>query len=454
MIKKKIVLIISVFILSSICFGENITSLQDSVDVALIYRNTFKTAMNDNELSKDEEIILKSLELILNLNDYQISSIRREFLTIAPIKINRSGQWEFVLQNIVLAGGLYGWGIPYGIGVEDAKWIVGSEMISLSVAFYLTNKLTKNVELSHSRVQMMRVGALVGLRYGYLINRVAGFKLDMDGEKAWIWTIMTTVPAGIFSYDYLYRHDKISTGHAWAIGLWNELSGSVFRTMHRLIDSKPEEPEYYYGWDSQQLETYDKNYADWEKKHDKWLKNQAIIELIAYPLGTYIERKIFGERQYSFGDGIMLINGRYYGWLYGHMLSVVMDMENNGNSADFTRILGAVGGTIGMDYFIKGKDYNFGESIMVNLGILTGMAFGGGLSIIFEVNEPKVIIGGMMLTGAVGFVLANKLLDIKLESSNKNISEDISLQFFPGIYLEKKGNGFSYCPGINLNLNF
>ncbi|GAG48192.1 unnamed protein product, partial [marine sediment metagenome] len=139
-----------------------------------IYRETYQAAAADGVISPDEEQLLQTLERALGLHEDVVDEAVGEALR--PIIPSRTqvGRWTLVAQNMGWGVGLYGWGIPHVLDLED-KWYIGGEMLSLGATFYLTWKYTENMDLPEARSQMQRYGGVVGLQYGRALNSMLGY---------------------------------------------------------------------------------------------------------------------------------------------------------------------------------------------------------------------------------------------------------------------------------------
>ncbi|MCK4667282.1 hypothetical protein KAU33_11060, partial [Candidatus Dependentiae bacterium] len=418
--------------------AEKVQSL-DSLNAIIIYRYAYKTAMCDNKIHPDEKAILKSLEQMLDLSQENILSVQNQILLTSLKVLDQSGRWPLVLQNIGWGAGLYGWAIPYVLDVKDYKWIIGTEMMSFAGSFLLTYKYTKEMEIPHSRAQMMRFGSAIGFRYGWGINTFFDFWNDSDydeyGEKdekrIWAVILMASVPAGIYAGDYLFNKWEPSHGQSWSLTLWSELGAYTIRHLHHIIDNKPNEPERY------DYSTWEESaeHKQWEKDHTKWKKRHTLFDLAAYPLGIYVGKRFFGERQYTFGDALMLYQGRGFGWLYGLMLADIFDIKYESTSGRLARVGGSIGGTLLLDRFIAGYDYTFGQSFLMFLGTISGMTFSMGVSAILEIDEIAAFDALVMGGGATGFFLTNSILSLQKERVNFLNSEVLKISVSPTFFI-------------------
>jgi hypothetical protein len=249
---------------------------------------------------------------------------------------------------------------------------------------------------------------------------------------------MTTVPAGIYAGDKLYNLWQPPNGQTWSLTLWGEVGSYTLRQFHHITNEEPKESESSHSpFNDRQNEEY-----------KRWKKTHVLFEMAGYPVGTYLGYRFFKKRQYTFGDAIMLFQGRGLGWLYSSMLSDIAGVDFNSAGGRFFRTTGTIAGILLLDKFIQGYDYTFGQSILSVLGTISGMAFALGTGVILEIDEDKLIETLVMTGGVAGFYMSNSILNITRESTKigKNLSSDkISLNI---LRIPTPGNEF--VPGIGI----
>ena len=180
---RKVFVAVLLILLSVQCFGQrDSTAVTDSLQRVMIYKQAFKTASFDKRIKDDEKAILKSLRKSLYLSKFDAKNIEYNISISEENILDQSGRWPLVLQNIAWGAGLYGWGLPYMLNVDDEKWFVASELMSFAGSFYLTYKYTENMDIPHSRAQMMRLGSGIGYHYGYALGKIAGVDFDFDSD--------------------------------------------------------------------------------------------------------------------------------------------------------------------------------------------------------------------------------------------------------------------------------
>ncbi len=159
------------FIFSLLLSFQWTSAQEHSISKEEIYRNAYKTAVANGTIGSNERAMLNTIQSTLSLSDLDVANIVSQ-IQLDTGYIDQSGRWLLVAQNMIYGSAIYGWMIPDVLGAKDEKWYVGSEMISLAGSFYLTYIYTKDIELSHSRAQMIRLGSLLGLRYGFGLSTI------------------------------------------------------------------------------------------------------------------------------------------------------------------------------------------------------------------------------------------------------------------------------------------
>lgn len=401
---------------------------------AEVYRQVLETAREDGRIDSSEQALLNSLQASLGLPNVEVPRLSGEPEVVPTL--DQSGRWPLMAQNMVYGASLYGWMIPYVLEVEDFKWYVGMEMMSLGAAYYLTYRYTKDMNIPHARSQMMRAGSVVGLRYGVAINTL--LELDAVGSKTWAWVLMASVPAGIYAGDLLFHRWEPSNGQSWSLTLWGEIGAHITRQIHHFFEPEPREPV----WDADCHWAYSPDiceeiteYQQWEWDHSPWRKTNLVFEMAGYPAGVWFGQRFFGRRQYTLGDALMLIQGRSLGWMYGGMGADILGIDFDSPAGRIARTLGTVGGTLLMDRFIGGRDYTFGQAILSVLGTGSGMAFGVGLAAIVEVDDSETLEAMIMAGGLAGLLLSNTIIQPLPESLPRAASGRLSLTLLPSLQL-------------------
>ncbi len=432
------------------------TSLQRQQSVSRdtsIYRQTYEAAIKDNRLSNDEKTLLKSLQRALNLNANQVNLIEQK-LKIRYGDGEQTGRWQFVLQNTGWGAGLYGWGLPYLFGKDETRWMIGMEMLTLGSTFYLSQRYSEKMDLPLARSQMLGLGSSIGLHYGFAINELFElnnedyyeFEGDEDEKRVWMATLMSTVPIGMLTGQYLYNRWQPDYGRTWVLSLGSLVALNSAFDLQVALDPEPEEPMITYPHQAE-VNKYDA----WVTKHTKWEKRRALVTMAAYPLGLLGSKILTENKNYTFGDALMPFQGYLSGIVYNYMILDILDVDNQP-----LHRLGNIGlGFSGIYLYqkmIDGYDYTFGESLLMGLGTVSGMAFGLGTAVITEASSR--VTSFLVLTGGISGTLLTKPMITPQKDMEILNSKESKFSIYPAIFLEKSRNkkdAIKILPGLNFS---
>ncbi|NQV38754.1 MAG: TerB family tellurite resistance protein [Candidatus Marinimicrobia bacterium] len=446
----------AVLLFHALCYMQNLSTDQ-------IYKKAWETAMADSVISVEEHALLNTLFEALSLSEDSTTVVVKTYPTETEDVLDQSGRWPLVLQNMVIGSGLYGWAIPYAFDAKDFRWYAGTEMLSLGGAFYLTYKYTKEMQISHAKAQMMRYGGLVGLRYGAGINTIFDLYNDEDTyddetdshiepkrRKAWALILMASVPAGIYGGDYLFNKLQPTNGQAWVLTQWTAIGGVSCRAITYFFDPDPN-----YNEDNEEEANYDdEEYEQRQKEYETWNKRHTSIELlVGYPLGFYFGKKLTMDKNYSFGDALMLYQGYSYGFFNSMMLQGILLDKFNERSWILLNTIGAVGSMFAYDRWIAGQDFSAGQSILMALGSVSGTAFGFGVAIILDINEKEPMLSMALAGYGAGTYFTRKIINSHPDGSLAN-NDGMNISFLPTVIPAYKKNNTVLIPGIAFHLEF
>ena len=422
----------------------------DSLEQKAVYQKAWQVAMQDGKISSEERPLLNILGETQGISSDSSRSWEIQWRVPASLVLDQSGRWPLVAQNMALGVGLYGWAIPYVLHAEDSRWVVGSEMLSLGSAFYLTYNYTRNRSITHAQTQMMRYGELIGLRYGIGINQLLDLdsgNTDLGGsnpETLWAWVLMASVPAGHFAGEYLFDRYQPSNGQAWAWTLWTGVAGVTARLIHSAVDDAPIEPDFSYYYDEAEQARYDADLLSWQKR-------KTPLELLAYPLGAVGGYYLTKDKVYSFGDALMLTQGWAYGYFNAMMLQSLLFSDGDEDIFFMNAGFGAVASIFAYDRLIRDQDYSFGQSILMALGSGSGMAFGFGTAVILNIDKKEPMLTLALAGYGAGTYLTLKILDPTADGSLSSV-ERTKVSMMPTVLTRSIGNGKT-APTLGLGLN-
>lgn len=411
------------------------------------YKHALDTALADGKISQEERALLNIMveSLLLSVDSSRVWEQRK----VQPFNkpLDQSGRWPLVLQNIAIGSGLYGWGIPYVLHAEDGRWFVGGVMVSAGSSFYLTYKYTQKMEMSHSRAQMMRYGSLVGLRYGFGLNQLLDLDSggDNDRETLWVWTLMASVPAGLYGGELLFDKYNPSNGQAWAWTMWTGVAGLTTRLIYKAISPEPAQ-----DWDDYNYRETDES----KSRRDDWFKKRVVSELIAYPLGAWYGQKLVQDKQYTFGDALMLMQGWGFGYFNTMMLQSLLFDDGDEDTFFMVAGLGAIGSTFAYDHYIWDDDFTFGQSTLMLLGSASGTAFGFGTAILLNIDNNNGMLSLALAGYGTGTWMTRKILDV-LPNGSLAYSGSTQMSLMPTLMPTIDSREMvTLIPGLDLRISF
>ncbi|MCH7574062.1 MAG: hypothetical protein IIA59_02965 [Candidatus Marinimicrobia bacterium] len=430
-----------------------------------LYLMMYNTAMSDSVISVDERMQLETLQQALGLNiDIMEDMYASPALPLEP-RLDQSGRWTLMAQNMAWGSGLYGFGIPLVLDVNDGKWYLAGFMFGLGGAMITTWNYTSGLHFPEGRSMLQRSGGTIGMHYGIALAQL----IDVEARGSMAIT-MAAVPAGIYVGDMIFRKWDPTTGMAYAMSTHAELGRFFFSTLHRQLAAPPVEPQYTYGnyytydeetqtyyfdqkaWDADRNE-YNSDLDQYNKKFKSWRNLRNLFMLSGYPVGFYLGQRLYGQRDYSFGDAALIMVGRWGGALYGLITADLLEMEFDEQAMGWRWMIigGGMGGLYGMDRWIEGSNYSFGQAFLMSLGALAGAGFSMGVGVILEVDDLKFyqITGMAGALGGMAWVKANVNPGLERASSGIHRKRPVQLSMLP-----MAGSPGRALPGLTLQLRW
>ena len=104
------------------------------------------------------------------------------------------------------------------------------------------------------------------------------------------------------------------------------------------------------------------------------------------------------------------------------------------------------------DRYMIGKNYSFGQAVMISSGGITGGLFTAGILVVFDVQSAKAYQIAILGGATFGLHYANSRLNISKESPlmSKSISEKV-FTLTPTTLGDSDG---TYIPALSMNLIF
>lgn len=458
-------------ILTLLMFSIDLTA-QEIVSVDSMYLDAWNVAMKDQHIDSQERRFLDMVGQSRGLDSLGINAMETYLKSLHPDELDQSGRWPLVGQNMILGASIYGWAIPTALGAEDFKWYIGCTMLSLGGSFIATHKYTETMEINHARAQMMRTGTLFGLRFGFAVNQLLNFnepydsdwyynnpEQDLDrirNEKRRAVVLMTAIPVGMILGDYMYKKDKPSNGDAWTLTLGMSVSALTTRSLYNLVFKEPEQyntTREYSGYG----DYYDVRTSETDE-YIRWRNIKTVVELAAYPAGYYLGLKFNQNKNYTFGDAFMLYQGYGFGFIN---TSNILNAFLGDNISEETLLVLASAGGIGFakyyDSYLDNEDYSLGQSSLMALGTIAGMATGAGITAILMPESTELSQIFVTAGSVLGAYYTHSIIDVYKDGAliSEN-SQSLKFNMTPTVFTESSSpkERMTFVPGIAMHVIF
>ena len=141
-----------------------------------------------------------------------------------------------------------------------------------------------------------------------------------------------------------------------------------------------------------------------------------------------------------------------YGWLYGVIFTELIGIDFEDKSAKVIRTAGTVTFPIIADRLMMGKNYSFGQAVLISSGGIAGGLFSAGVLVVLNVEESKVYLTALLGGITFGLHYANSRLNVSNEYAQTR--DNFNERFFtlaPTIFNNSDG---SQILGLSMNLTF
>jgi hypothetical protein len=176
--------------------------------------------------------------------------------------------------------------------------------------------------------------------------------------------------------------------------------------------------------------------------------------LLSYPIGAYYGYQLTHEKQYTFGDALMLIQGWGFGFYNTMMLQSILFDDGDEDTFMMVAGLGAVGSAFAYEHYIQSDDFTFGQSTLMLLGSASGTLFGFGTAILMDVTDKEPMLSMALAGYGAGTWLTRKILDVRADGALAEIEStrmSLSPTVLPALGSDEK---VTLIPGINMTISF
>ncbi len=394
-----------------------------------VYESAYRAAFADSVITTDEQQILTAIRNTLELEEDIVVEIHRQ-VAAAPtsgITFSRAGRRAIIAQNMMLANGLYGWGLPYVLGIANAPVVVGLELLALGGGFYFSWQYTEKIDLPEARATFQNIGSLAAMASIYPLMGLVGFdrwaKMDPDG-KLTVSYLMVSIPFGIIWSDRLYRRWQPSDGQASAVvsaGLaagFNAMVGQILLTDN--MDDVGED----------------------------WLRLNSLLVSGGFIGGGYLGWKYLNRYSITTGDSYFYSFGATMGYLTGLQLAFLLDSR-------FKEGLLLVTASIDAGIYAALKlsapyDMTVGETAIISLGSMAGWASFRGITFILNLDQSATIfvVGDILARLGGAWYTFHRIEPRRVALGARQTTGRLS--FSPIVLPSPRGP----VPGLNLGISF
>jgi hypothetical protein len=302
--------------------------------------------------------------------------------------------------------GLYGWAVPGVLGVsasESTRAFVGLYMFTAAGSFVAPYLVLRDRPLSPGQANLSFYGATRGIWLGVLLGAVMAGEIGPDHHyQGWTASMLFGSLGGLVGGYQLAGATDMTAGEARTMAAVGDLGLAMgfgtgfllhFDGMPRDCTPVSENPACF-GADPQA---------------DAHSRKMALMGLLGSGLGLTGGYYLARHRENTWGDGEVLragtLLGVWSGWGVADAAHTNIDLTNGA----FTGAL-MVGGAVGLvvgDRLVRNTDFTVGQSMLVDLSMISGGLLGAGTTYLFpgsDSKKPYVLASALGSIG--GFALA------------------------------------------------
>ena len=346
-------------------------------------------------------------------------------------ELNQEARWRTIWSSMALGNSLYGFGIPFVLGIEDFQLVTGLQLLMFGGGFYASYGYTQKMDLPMGRWEFQMTGAGLGGFSLLPLMAIVGFdnwgEFDEDGKITMTY-LMAAVPYGIWKADQRYKEWNLTNGQA---SLISQAPGLGFFNILGALN-------LIYG-------------DDWPDT-----ENGARINTILLYSGSltapFLVKKYISGKSYTEDDAQFIATSVVVGLV--NSLSLISILEIEKIRSAWLMMLGSVNGFAYLgDKINQGKDLKRGDGRIIGLGIGASWLVWLGVSTIFDIDmDTKLARVIDMATITSGWLLTYNWVSKKPNkfSNNQVKSNNTYLSLSPSII----ASGSGYSPAISLELHF
>jgi hypothetical protein len=296
------------------------------------------------------------------------------------LTINQEGRSEFLTGTTLLALGYYGWAIPTGFEMNDARANVFIYLTAGGMGFLIPYISTRHSTVTYAMSSLSIWGGMMGIFHGICLYDLLKGDRNVDGNGLLLAGSVASLSELIVGYN-IAKSTNMEPGKASMISLMGTngiLYGVGLSEMFNMNNSNN------IGWSS--------------------------LGLLGSFGGMFVGNAMANSQYYTRGDATVVTNTTILGYLVPLSALVVADANNSGKSLWWGLTLsGATLGTITGALLVKNEDFTSSHGTYITLSTLAGDLFGSGLGYLIsgnnDQNTGKVVFGLGTVGAIAGFAI-------------------------------------------------
>lgn len=309
------------------------------------------------------------------------ADVERRLATATPARKapDQEGRPRLLLGAATLGLCFYGWAVPYVFEVQDGSQAFGGYLLTAGGSFFLPMMMTADAPVSIDAADLYWYGSTRGIVHGMLLQDAAG-DANHAGTGRVATAMVTSIAEGVLGYTWVTARaldggavQSIVTGGDYGL-LWGY-------SIHTLASSDP----------------------------DRYQSGTAASMLATSVAGMAVGRALAAHRAYSNGDALVMRSAGAVGVGVGSALADAAGVDDASSRPYAIGFLaGSLAGLTVGDRLVAGREFTFGEGVVVELGAAAGALMGLGVVAVVnpqgDVSTPY--LAGMAAGGVAGYALA------------------------------------------------
>lgn len=298
----------------------------------------------------------------------------------------------FLASSTLMGLAFYGWAVPVMGEVEGGETFAGVYLLTAGASTVLPMMVTHGQQISDAAAVMWIYGTTRGIAHGAMVPYLSDE--SPDGRVQLGWALGLSLTEGIAGFSFA------QAAHMRAGSAGTYVTGGDFGLL------------------------YGAGFADLANTDHSGTTSAV---LIGSALGLAGARMLDMRRDYSYGDGAVM---RMAGWVGGFAGVAAATIAGGSNRHDNGVALAMAGGVVGLavgDRLVSGKEFNFGQSVVVDVSTVALGLIGLGVGFILPQgdsgeNRDALLTTSSSLGSMLGFALGYSLQVDQARAANADRS--------------------------------